>query len=262
MQSGLEPVLLPTVTPSDATLFAARICAETPQPLILVAGGDGTLNGVLNGLAPAAAATLGVIPLGTSNVLAKELQILTVEDAVRRVVAGNSRPITVGELTCAGRKRRFLLMAGIGVDGAVVRGVHLGEKRLLGKAAYLLSALRVLCRWESEQLQVVGGGRSLSCHSVIVCNAGRYGGDFLLAPETDIFSPDFQVVCIKGGRLEYLKLFALLVAGRFAAGPCVESFAAGELEVAGGKDVQLDGDFFGSGSLNLRAIHGLARLIV
>lgn len=261
MLSGLEPALLPTRSPLDPTLFASRLCAEMPDPLILVAGGDGTVNAVLNGLVPGAA-TLGVIPLGTSNVLARELKIHSIDDALRRVALGETRSVPVGELECAGQKRRFLLMAGIGVDGAVVRGVRLREKRAVGKAAYALSALRLLLAWDSRELQVVGDGRSLSCHSVIACNAGKYGGDFLLAPKADIFSPGFQVVCITGGRLTYLKLFLLLSLGRLAASRSVTVFEAHELEVSGSKAVQLDGDYFGSGPLRLRSIPDFVRLIV
>ena len=257
---GLDPLLLTTGSPLDATLIASRICAEQPEPLILVAGGDGTMNGVLNGLTPGA--ILGVIPIGTSNVLARELKISSIDDALRRVARGESRQVTVGELACAGRTRRFLLMAGVGVDGAVVRGVRLSEKKRFGKAAYLLSALRQLFAWESGQLQVVGSGRSLACHSVIVCNAGRYGGDFLLAPEADLSSPSFQVLCIKGGRLVYLKLILLLALGRLSPSGSLETFQADELVVSGAKAVQLDGDFFGCGELQLRAIPGLVRLIV
>ncbi|HEY5514118.1 MAG TPA: diacylglycerol kinase family protein [Geomonas sp.] len=260
-QSGLEPELLPTGNAGDATLFAARICAETADPLVLVAGGDGTVNGVLNGLVPGVA-TLGVIPLGTSNVLARELKLDSLDDALARVARGASRPISVGELECAGQRRRFLLMAGVGVDGAVVQGVRLREKRLVGKGAYLLSALRVLFGWDRGDLLVAGGGNSLSCHSVIVCNAARYGGNFLLAPRGGLFNPGFQVLCIRGGRLTYLKLALLLALGRVATSRSITSFQASELEISGDKAVQLDGDFFGSAPLRLRSIPDFVRLIV
>ena len=259
-QGGLDPELLLTGNAGDAPLFAARICAGTADPLILVAGGDGTVNGVLNGLIPGVA-TLGVIPLGTSNVLARELKLGSLDDALARVTRGASRPISVGELECAGQQRRFLLMAGVGVDGAVVRDVRLGEKKLVGKGAYLLAALRLLSRWDLGELRVTGGGRSLTCHSVIVCNAARYGGDFLLAPQGDLFTPGFQVLCIKGGRLSYLKLALLLGLNRAAASRSVTTFRAMELEVAGDKAVQLDGDYFGSAPLLLRSIPDFVRLI-
>lgn len=259
-RDGLDPELLLTGKAEDASLFAARICAERPEPLVLVGGGDGTLNGVLNGLRPGVA-TLGVIPLGTSNVLARELKILSLEDALARVARGSSRPISVGELACAGEKRRFLLMAGVGVDGAVVRGVRLNEKRLVGKGAYLLSALRVVAGWDRGTIKVSGGGRSLTCHSVIVCNAAKYGGNFLLAPAADLFTPGFQVLCIEGGRGTYLSLALRLGLGRPVLCPSVTSFATEELEIVGDKPVQLDGDYFGVAPLTLRSLPDFVRLI-
>jgi len=260
-QGGLSPELLLTTSSQDPALFAARLCAEFPDPLILVAGGDGTVNGVLNGLVPGAA-TLGVIPTGTSNVLARELKIRGIDDALRRVARGECRPVPVGELECAGQKRRFLLMAGVGVDGAVVEGVRLSEKRLLGKGAYLLSALRLLIAWDRGEFTVKGGGRSVSCHSVIVCNAAKYGGNFLLSPHGDLFTPGFQVICITGGRLTYLKLSLLLALGRVAASRSVTTFAASEVEVSGGKAVQLDGDYFGHAPLRLSSLPDFVRVIV
>lgn len=258
---GVETVVLPTKTADDTGLFAARLCTEQDHPLIAVAGGDGTVNGALNGLVPGAA-TLAVIPTGTSNVLARELNIHSVEEAVKRIIRGESRPISVGEMECAGNKRRFVLMAGAGVDGAVVQGVRLAEKRAVGKGAYVLSALRLLASWDSGQVTVKGGGKSVECHSVIVCNAAKYGGNFVLCREADLFTPGFQVICIKGGPLSYAKLFLLLAAGKVRPGRAVTIFAADEVEVSGSKAVQLDGDFFGCGSLRLRSIPDFVRVIV
>ncbi|HJV34238.1 diacylglycerol/lipid kinase family protein [Geomonas sp.] len=260
-ERGLPPLLMPTASAADPARFAARICQENEAPLILVAGGDGTLNGVLNGLAPGAA-TLGVIPLGTSNVLARELEIHSVEDAVKRVIRGECRPIPVGEMICGGESRRFLLMAGVGVDGAVVRGVRLPEKRLVGKAAYALSALRLLFAWDRTPLMVTADGSNLSCDSVIVCNAAKYGGNFVLSPGGGLFTPGFQVICISGGRLAYLKIFLRLLLGKISGSRSVTIFTASELKVEGGKAVQCDGDFFGCAPLTLKSIPDFVRVIV
>jgi diacylglycerol kinase (ATP) len=260
-QGGLEPVVLKTQTSLDATLFASRICAELTDPLIAVAGGDGTVNGVLNGLVPGVA-RLAVIPLGTSNVLARELRITGVADALRRIIRGATRPIPIGELLCPAEKKRFLLMAGVGVDGAVVQGVRLTEKRRLGKGAYLLSALRVLSAWDTENLEVKASGRTVVCHSVIVCNAAKYGGNFILSPQGDLFTPGFQVICISGGRRTYFKLFLLLALGKAGASRSVTIFPATEIEVSGGKAVQLDGDYFGCAPVRLSSIPDFVRVIV
>ncbi|MBJ6726511.1 diacylglycerol/lipid kinase family protein [Geomesophilobacter sediminis] len=258
---GYAPELLPTGSAEDAPLFARRICAEESTPLILVAGGDGTINGVLNGLEPGRA-TLAVLPLGTSNVLSRELKIHSLDDAVARVLKGESRAVSVGELESCRETRRFLLMAGIGVDGAVVEGVRLSEKRRWGKGAYVLSALRHLVDWDAQDLTVKAAGKNVACHGVIVCNAAKYGGNFLLAPKADIFSPGFQVLCITGGRITYLKLAALLASGRVAESPDVKVIEATELEVAGEKAVQLDGDPCGRLPVKVRSLADFCRVIV
>lgn len=256
-----EPELMPTKSAADPALFAARICAQEPDPLIVVAGGDGTINGVLNGLDPGVA-TLGVVPLGTSNVLARELEIASVDDALDRLARGDSRPISVGEIERDGERRRFVLMAGAGFDGAVVRDVRLSEKRRIGKGAYLLSALRTLWNWDASQLRVTGGGRSVSCHGVIICNAAKYGGNFLLAPEADLFSAGFQVLCISGGRLAYLGLALQLLNGTVTYSSHVTSFSAANVELSGDKALQLDGDYVCATPVAVRTLPDLVRLVV
>ncbi len=259
---GLVPEVLLTRSPEDAALFARRACEEEREPFIIAGGGDGTVNGVLNGLAPGAA-TLAVLPLGTSNVLAREIGIRSVDEALGRVARRTTRPLSVGVLERDGKRHYFSLMTGIGFDGAVVAGVRLGEKRWLKEGAYLLSAFRVLGNWERETLEIVADGERWECHTAVVCNSSRYGGDFMLARDADVFSPGFRVVCIKGAtRWGYVKLALRVLMGRGAAGPGVELFTARELQFAGGKAIQADGDYIGRGAGSIRAVEGFARIVV
>ena len=259
---GLTPKLLLTGGPDDASLFARRICAEEAEPFIIAGGGDGTINGVVNGLAPGRA-TLAVLPLGTSNVLAREIGIASVDDALRRIERGTTRIMSVGLLEKEGMSRYFLLMAGIGFDGAVVEGVRLGEKRILKEGAYILSALRRLISWEREPMEVTADGRSLACHTVVVCNSAKYAGTFVLAPDADIFTPGFQLVCITGrNRRTYLKASARLVFGKGAGGSDVEVVNASEVVVSGTKAVQIDGDYLCHAPVRIRAVPDFVRLIV
>jgi diacylglycerol kinase (ATP) len=259
---GFAPELFLTRSAGDATFIARRICAEQRAPFIIAGGGDGTVNNVINGLVPGTA-TLAVLPLGTSNVLARELGINSVADALRRIARGETRSLSVGLLEIAGEKRYFSLMAGIGFDGAVVEGVRLGEKRWLKQGAYLLSAIRGLRRWEREPLEVFADGERRECHSIVACNASRYGGGFVLAREADIFSPGFRVVCIKGAtRRGYLWFALKVLTGREVTGPGVEVLAARKLTVSGDRAVQADGDFVGRGTAVIRAVEGFARIVV
>jgi len=259
---GLAPEILLTKSAADATLFARRICKEREEPFFIAGGGDGTVNGVINGLVPERA-TLAVLPLGTANVLAKELGIHSLEDALSRIVRGVTRPLTVGLLEAGEARRRFLLMAGIGLDGIIVQGVRESEKRVLGKGAYILSAARHLRKWEKERLEVMADGRRLDCHSVVVCNAARYGGGFILAPGAELFTPEFQVVCMTGNsRCAYLRLALSVISGR--AGKCsdITRITARELMISGNKAVQVDGDYCCAAPVRITARGGFVRLII
>jgi len=261
-RGGLVPQLLLTGSAADASLFARRICEAEATPFIITGGGDGTINGVVNGLAPGRG-TLGLLPLGTANVLAKVLNIQTMDGAVAKILRGETRPLSVGLLEAAGVRKYFFLMAGIGLDGAVVEGVRLTEKRAIGKGAYLLSALRRLADWDRQWLEIRADGGRIECHSVVVCNGAKYGGDFVLAPEADIFAPGFQVFCVKGNRRRtYLRLALSMAAGRLPAGNDITSFYARNLEVSGSKAVQVDGDYCCHAPLNITAVENFVRVIV
>lgn len=260
--AGFAPAVLLTGGPDDAAAFAARACAEEEHPFIVAGGGDGTMNGVINGLAPGKA-TLAFLPLGTANVCARELGIGSVDEALQRIVRRETRPLAVGVLEGFGVSRRFFLMAGVGFDGFVVEGVIGAEKKRYGKGAYLISALRTLSAWDGRPMEVEAGGERRHCHSVIVCNAARYGGSFVLAPGASLHEPGFRVVCVEGvRRRDYLRLALRVAFGRGAAGPGVTVFAADTVAIGGNKAVQVDGDFICHGPVTVRHLPDLARLVV
>lgn len=259
--AGFTPRLHLTTCAEDAPRLARQICEQETAPFIVAGGGDGTINGVVNGLLPGKA-TLGVLPLGTANVLAKELGIHSVNEGVEKIVRQEARAIAVGTLETAGKTTRFLLMAGIGFDGEVVEGVRLAEKRLIGKGAYLLSALRALANWDRSLLPVRIDDREVQCHGAIICKASRYGGNFVLAPDANIFTPEFQVICITDSRFStYLRLLMGLVSG-MQSGAGLSTYIGREVVIGGGKAVQLDGDFHCRGPVQITAAADFLKIII
>ncbi|BDV42254.1 diacylglycerol kinase [Geotalea uraniireducens] len=260
-RGGLEPEILLTTGPDDAAAFAAAVCAREEEPLLVASGGDGTVNGVLNGMTPGKG-TIAVLPLGTANVLALELGLRSVDDAVARIVRGESRPLTVGLLEGFGLRRYFSLMVGSGFDAQVVEGVRGEEKRRFGKGAYFLAAFRTLAAWDGQLLEVATAGASHQCHSVVICNAARYGGRPVLAPGASVFADGFQVVCIRGARRRnYLQLAWDVLRGNGPAGTNVSVFAADAVTIGGNKPVQADGDFICYGPVTVRSVPDFARII-
>lgn len=259
---GFTPGIEEIRTPDEAALRSRRLCRDLANPFIIVAGGDGTINGVINGLLPGVA-TLAVLPLGTSNVLSRELGIESPSHALEKIGAGISRPAAAGYIEKGESGRYFLLMAGIGFDGSVVKGVRTGEKRILRKGAYLLSAIRLLLSWESGRLEAVAGTSGVNCHSVIVCNASKYGGNLVIAPEVSLFEPGFRVICLLDGtRWGTLKAACSLMAGKGARGAGIRSFAAQEVEIRGGKPLQADGDYYFDAPVRIRSVPDFLRIIV
>jgi YegS/Rv2252/BmrU family lipid kinase len=260
---GLSPVCLTVTGPEDARRVCAEIEAASENPLVIVAGGDGTVNAVVNALTPARA-ILAVLPLGTANVLAHELGIGSVADGIARIARGSTRPLSVGLVEWGhGLSQRFLLMAGIGLDGDIVRGVRTWEKRLFKQGAYLLSALRCLLTWQRGRFSLLADGCSVACHSVVICNGARYGGSLVLMPEADISEALLDLFCITAeSRWSYLRIISSILAGRPCRAGDVTRMRAGQVGVGGGRSIQLDGDYLGQAPVRVSTIPGFARIIV
>ncbi len=260
-RSGLAVELIVTDSPWETESSARLICERHEQPLIIAGGGDGTINAVINGLTPGS--TLAVLPLGTSNVLAAELEITSIEDAVARIIRGKTSPLSVGHLDNGVRQRYFFLMAGIGVDGSVVEKVGTICKKFLGKWAYFLSALRHFLFWEREKLTLAAEGTEQEFHSVIVCNAAHYGGVLQLAPGADISSSSFEVVCIKDDRRRtYLKLAVNVLTGKRIFNEELVRLTCQDVTISGRKAIQIDGDFFGHSPAIIKMVSEYARIVV
>jgi diacylglycerol kinase family enzyme len=200
--------------------------------------------------------------MGTANVMALELGIRSTLQATSRMLFGRSRAFTAGRLQNDIRKSRFFLMAGAGFDGHIVRGVSLREKRLLGKSAYLLSALRSIVSWDSSELQVTTETEQFSCGSLIISNTARYGGPFSLSPSANIFSQSFELTAIKGSsRSAAIRAMTDVVLGRSESVELYKTTAS-RIIVTGFKPVQADGDNWGNSPVEIVAEPDYAKLLI
>lgn len=259
---GPAPRVVSVRTPREAALYFGSAGDAAEHPLIIVAAGDGTFNAVLNCI-EAGRATLAVLPLGTSNVLATELGIASLDEGLARIAAGTTRPLSIGVLEMENASRRFALMAGIGLDGAVVRDVAPLGKRFLKQGAFALSALRNCLGWERECIEAVTPAGNVACHTAVVCNASRYGGDFILAPDETPFSPGFTLACVMGGeRRTYLRLARDLFRGNVAKNGDLMRIPVAGLEIRGRRPIQVDGDFVGYAPARVTAVADFARIVV
>ncbi|HEX2741787.1 MAG TPA: diacylglycerol kinase family protein [Rubrobacter sp.] len=253
-EGGLEVEVLNTERPDHAT----ELAAEAGDQLVVAAGGDGTVNEVVNGLSKDA--TLGILPLGTANVLARELGLpLEPEDACKRILTGTGTRMDVGVATDEeGTERRFTCMAGIGFDANVVREVTPRFKRYLRSLAFPLAALKVYLQGDQPDLQIVDGDTTYVTQFAVVANGQYYGGEFEMAEEASLGSGALEVVLIeKVGLLLRPDVLARILAKSpldramksfSSQGILAKSPAARGVRVP----VQIDGEVWGSLPMSFR----------
>jgi len=187
---GVSATALATAGPGDGGRLARRAVLDGAD-MVIACGGDGTVNEVLQGLI-GTSIRLGVWPGGTANVLARELGLPRQLGAIADVLAaGHARLVSVGR---AG-DRYFIVMAGIGLDAAVVRRVSPAVKRLLGEGAYWLAALRHLAAWPPSRFLVEADGRAEPATLAVLANAAAYGGGLRFAPRARM-DDDFLDLCL------------------------------------------------------------------
>lgn len=259
---GITPEIFQVRTPAEIYACCDKINTQCEQSLVIVAGGDGTFNAVVNGLKPNST-TLAVLPFGTSNVLAAEIGIKSIDDGLERIIAGKTSPLSVGVIDFEGRSLRFVLMAGIGFDGQVVRDVWPLGKRWLRQGAYVISAIKNLLTWDHGTFTVKTPDADATCHTAVICNASRYGGDFILAPESSPFKPSFTIACITGkNRSDYISCALDLSRHVTESTPSLLRLRASAVAISGRRPIQLDGDFVGYGPATVSEYVDFAKMIV
>jgi diacylglycerol kinase (ATP) len=177
----------------EAHELAARFAAEG-EPVVIAAGGDGTLNEVVRGLA-GTSTILGVLPAGTMNVFAREMGIPydNLERAFEVIETGRIQEIDLFEANGA----PFMQMAGVGFDARVIEETSWESKKMLGPLAYLLAAVKVLGEKPPQMEVVCADGRRETGVAVLAGNGALYGGQFKFFPKADNRDSKLDVLVYK-----------------------------------------------------------------
>jgi len=257
---GVTVVLRETRSPGDAEVFAREVTAAAFDAVI-VAGGDGTLNEAVNGLADLSI-PVAVLPFGTANVLAHEIGMPRHPARLAAIAAsGPVRPISVGEAMFEDRPaaRRFLLMTGVGFDAEVVEGVDPDLKRRTGKLAFVWSILKQLWRYRRTEFSVTVEGEDgvfeRRAASAVATKARFYAGRFVLAPTARLADRSFQLALFRcGGRGAALGYLLALAGGFLHRLRHVEIATArpARFTLPRGAPVQIDGDVVGPLPVTIR----------
>ena len=186
-----ESTLKRTTTAGGARRLASQAVEEGFETIV-AAGGDGTVNEVLNGIGDVPEglerARLGVLPLGTVNVFARELSLpIQFEPAWQVIRNGHEARIDLPRVQAGGepKPRYFAQLAGAGLDARAIELVKWQVKKLIGPLAYVLAGLNAVLRAASP-ITATGGGNTLTGELVLIGNGRFYGGSFNLFPQANL----------------------------------------------------------------------------
>lgn len=237
--------------PGDAERLAAEAVSEGFETIV-AAGGDGTVNEVVNGLVASGRKNvrLGILPVGTMNVFAVELGIPlnSLRKAWDVVLTGHTLRIDLPRCDAGETGRCFVQLAGVGLDAEVVRRTSRESKNALGPLSYLLSLAQIAGEKPPLVTLTDGEGRERSGSFVLLGNGRYYGGPFRVFRRGSPVDGLLDVLVFRNQSpwdlLRYLHAIAI---GQHADLPDVEYFQTLSLEVRSGGEVpfELDGEMAG-----------------
>jgi YegS/Rv2252/BmrU family lipid kinase len=237
-----EAVLRRTSQPGEARAWA-RQAAEEGFERVVVAGGDGTVNEVVNGIA-GFPVHLGILPIGTMNVFATELRLpRSVADCWRVVQNGVPRRIDLPQAN----GHAFVQMGGVGFDALALEATSRDAKRNLGPLSYLISGAQIAAR--KPPLLTVRCGKKVREGSFVLIGNGRYyGGPFPMFPKARIDDGLLDVIVFqKMGHLDLIRYIQGVLFGTHVGMHDVDYFQTASLTVKSEEQVpvEVDGEVVG-----------------
>lgn len=247
-----EPELHLTTGPGDAATIAEAL-ADEGHELIVAAGGDGTMNEVLQGLCrsnsrrPVGAAhtALGVLPLGTMNVFSIELRLAGrhLKDCWERISNNSCKEIDLWQAN----EHFFIQLGGVGLDAQIVQETSWEQKKKFGPLSYVMSAVNVLMRPPPLLSVQIPGKPPLLGTVVLIGNGRHYGGAFPLFRDASNADGKLDLIIFRGlGGMEFLQLFRRLLDEGYSQSEYLDCMQAAAFTVSShdGCDlpVELDGE--------------------
>lgn len=224
--AGMEVEVSPTTGPETAARLASEAAARDTS-MVLVCGGDGTINEAINGLV-GSYVPLGILPGGTANILARELGVpLDPVRAAAQLPRWSARRVPLGRANWVAEKkpasnshpppglmaaRYFMTVAGVGYDAHVVYKLSLQMKLAWGVAGYVVEALRQAFRYPFPTFSwSADNGPEQTASFAAAQRARNYGGWLHLTPEARFFDDRFTLCLFKSPHRARYFLYAALV---------------------------------------------------
>ncbi|WNS80308.1 diacylglycerol kinase [Domibacillus sp. DTU_2020_1001157_1_SI_ALB_TIR_016] len=246
-RAGYETSAHATTGEGDAT-EAARIATERKFDVVIAAGGDGTLNEVVNGLAGQEhRPKFGVIPMGTTNDFARALHIpRDIQGAIDVITAGETIPVDVGRMN----ERYFINIAGGGRLTELTYEVPSKLKTMLGQLAYYLKGIEMLPSIKPTDIRIEYDGEVFEGESLLflIGLTNSVGGFEKLAPDSSVNDGLFTLIILKKTNLaEFIRIASLALRGDHLNDPHVIYTKASRIHVQSSEPllINLDGELGG-----------------
>jgi diacylglycerol kinase (ATP) len=243
-----------TKHPKHAMELAKR--AKNKYDIVIAAGGDGTVNEVINGIV-GSKIILAIIPFGSTNVLALELGIpFNAKEASEIIVHGKRLRIDLGYAKTNEEARYFSMMVDVGFVPKLIEGIDLKVKKRLGKVAYLLSGIRQLLKYKWHNIHVEHGSHSVG-YFVIISNSKDYAGEYQIAEKASITDGLLDLVVInRRSWWKIIKFFLSVSIGKsntFLSGE-YDQIKEAHIYSKNKMLVQLDGELIGTAPLEVKVV--------
>ncbi len=244
--------------------------AAAAGKLIVVVGGDGTLNEVANGVV-GTGAEIAVLPNGTGQDFGRTHAIPTrFDDAVRVAIDGVAREVDLGRASFLGpdgaeASRVFANVGSAGMSGAVAARANTGSKALGGRGTFYYALVREFVAWQNTDVTVAydGGRRRGAMHDVIVANGRWHGGGMKLAPDADPADGEFDIVLIGDvGKLDFVTTSPKLYSGGHVGHHKVEVVRSSYVTIDAAEPIplELDGEVAGTTPARFEIVPGGLKL--
>jgi diacylglycerol kinase (ATP) len=247
----------------------AQAARDSPGSLLVVIGGDGTVNEVANGVA-GTEAELAVLPCGTGQDFGRTHGLPTrFDDAVQVALSGETRTIDLGRVELeSGTSRFFANVGSAGMSGAVARRANSMTKAFGGRPTFFYALTREFLAWQNTRVVVEledGVRREGPMHDVIVANGSYHGGGMKLAPDARQDDGLFDVILIGDiTKLDFATTSPKLYSGRYLAHPKVELLRSSSVAISAAKPLPLevDGEPIGATPARFEVVPSALRLRV
>jgi YegS/Rv2252/BmrU family lipid kinase len=258
---------------SESPGHLGRAAHDAGDSLLVVIGGDGTVNEVVNGVA-GTDAELAVLPGGTGQDFGRTHGIpSSFDDAVRVALGGVTRVIDLGLVELGnssdgGTSRFFANVGSAGMSGAVARRANSMTKAFGGRATFFYALTREFLAWQNTRVMVEladGDRREGPMHDVIVANGKWHGGGMKLAPDARQDDGAFDIVTIGDvNKLDFLTTAPKLYSGRYLSHPKVELLRSSTVSIDSTEPLPLevDGEPIGATPAHFRVVPAALRLRV